>query len=124
VPACRFTSYLIRDRQLIVADQENTLFSIDTPLGFSVRTSREYWRTVLTKHPEMVDRLDNVKDALANPDEVRRSRRDGSVLLFYRREMGRPRWVVAVTKRPNGEGFLITAYRTDSVKEGERIWPV
>lgn len=107
-----------------MADQQDTLFSVDTPLGFSVRTSRAYWTTILTKHPDMVDRLDDVKAALASPDEVRSSRRDSGVLLFYRREMNRPRWVVAVTRRPNGEGFLITAYRTDVVKEGERLWPV
>jgi len=27
-------------------------------------------------------------------------------------------WVVAVTKRLNGDGFLITAYQTDAIKEG------
>ena len=28
----------------------------------------------------------------------------------------------AVAKRLNGEGFLITAYPTDAIKEGEQIW--
>jgi hypothetical protein len=27
-----------------------------------------------------------------------------------------------VTKRLNGEDFLITTYPTDAIKEGERIW--
>jgi hypothetical protein len=72
----------------------------------------------------MGDRLDDVKAALARPDEARRSRRDSSVFLFYRQETDRPRWVVAVTKRSDADGFLITAYRTDVVKEGERVWPV
>ncbi len=41
--------------------------------------------------------------------------------LFYRLE--RPlRWLCAVAKRLNGEGFLITAYPTDAIKEGEQIW--
>ncbi|MEO0080866.1 MAG: hypothetical protein ABIL25_01070 [candidate division WOR-3 bacterium] len=42
-------------------------------------------------------------------------------MLFYRVE--RPgRWTCAVVKRPGSEGFLITAYPTDAVKEGEQIW--
>jgi hypothetical protein len=30
----------------------------------------------------------------------------------------------AVAKRLNGEGFLITAYVTDTIKEGEHLWPI
>jgi hypothetical protein len=33
------------------------------------------------------------------------------------------RWVCAVAKRLNEDGFLITTYPTDAIKEGERIWP-
>ena len=55
------------------------------------------------------------------PDEIRRSRSDPAALLFYRLE--RPgRWLYAVTKRLNDEGFLITTYPADGIKEGERIW--
>ena len=32
------------------------------------------------------------------------------------------RWVVAVARRLNGDGFLITAYQTDAIKEGETLW--
>jgi len=37
--------------------------------------------------------------------------------------MERPgRWICAVAKRLNEEGFLITTYLTDAMKEGEQIW--
>jgi hypothetical protein len=32
------------------------------------------------------------------------------------------RWVVAVARRSNGDGFLITAYQTDVIKEGKTVW--
>ncbi len=96
-------------------------FEILTPLGFSVRTSQEYWQRLIAKHPDIEELEELVQLALAAPDEVRRSRRDAGILLFYwlRRE---ERWVVAVARRLNGDGFLITAYQTDSLKEGETIW--
>jgi hypothetical protein len=59
---------------------------------------------------------------IEEPDEVRRSRRDPAVLLFYRSDARRG-WVVAVTKHDGADGFLVTAYRTDAIKEGERLWP-
>lgn len=96
-------------------------FEIHTPLGFTVRTSDNYWQRLIAKHPDIADLEDLVQQALANPDEIRRSSRDTEVLLFYlaRKEK---RWVVAVARRLNGDGFLITAYQTDAIKEGETIW--
>ena len=44
-----------------------------------------------------------------------------AVFLFYRAELP-GRWICAVTKRLNAEGFLITTYPTDAIKEGERVW--
>lgn len=106
------------------AENQDWLFTVATPLGFSVRVSRAEWTTILAKHPDLTQRVEDVKAALTAPDEVRQSRRDAAVLLFYRQEAARARWVVAVTKRREEAGVLITAYRTDAVKEGKRIWPV
>ena len=96
------------------------LIEISTPLGFVVRTSPQYWQKIIAKHPDLTERLGLVQQALAAPDEIRRSSRDRNILLFYRTEDGR--WVVAVARRLNGDGFLVTAYRTDAIKEGETIW--
>jgi hypothetical protein len=99
------------------------LFAVTTPLGFTVRVSARYWGTIVGKHPDLADRLPDVQAALREPEEVRRSRRDPAVLLFYRSDGARERWVVAVTKHADGNGFLVTAYRIDAIKEGERLWP-
>jgi plasmid stabilization system protein ParE len=104
-------------------DATQDLFAVTTPLGFTVRVSARYWGTIVGKHPDLADRLLDVQAALREPDEIRRSRRDPAVLLFYRSDGPRERWVVAVAKHANGSGFLVTAYRTDAIKEGERLWP-
>jgi hypothetical protein len=105
-----------------MADSSDLLFEVATPLGFRVRVTRTYWQIIVTiKHPVMAGREKDVQETLQNPDEIRVSRKDPNVFLFYKPErMGR--WVCAVTKRLDGEGFLITAYPTDAIKEGERIW--
>lgn len=102
---------------------EDLLFEVTTPLGFRVRVTSTYWEMITTvKHPVMIGRESEVKSAIENPTEVRISRSDPAVYLFYRSErIGR--WVCAVTKRLNREGFLVTTYPTDTMKEGERIWP-
>ncbi len=73
----------------------DVLFEVLTPLGFTVRASKTYWDVIVTiKLPVMAGR--------ERPE----------------------RWVCAVAKRLNGDGFLITAYPTDVVKEGVQVWPV
>ena len=101
-------------------EEPQPLFEILTPLGFKVRTSAAYWQKIILKYPDLAEQLELVKRALALPDEIRRSSRDAEVLLFYL--AGEHRWVVAVARRANREGFLITAYQTDAIKEGETIW--
>jgi len=98
------------------------LFEVRTALGFSVRMQLPRWRLIVNeKHPAMNGRERDVEEALGIPEEIRRSRSDTDVYLFYRRE--RPdRWTCVVVKRLDGDGFVITAYPTDTIKEGERIW--
>jgi len=98
-------------------------FEVVTPLGFRVRVTRAYWELIITvKHPVMAGHETEVQETLAHPDEIRLSRSDPNVYLFYKSE-GIRRWVCAVARRLNGDGFLITTYPTDAIKEGEHLWP-
>ncbi|MGB7922206.1 MAG: hypothetical protein WCF57_03075 [Pyrinomonadaceae bacterium] len=101
---------------------DDLFFEVATPLGFSVRVTRNYWELIVTiKHPVMRGREADVQNALGEPDEIRRSRNDPTVHLFYRNERPK-RWICAIVKRLDGDGFLITTFPTDAIKEGERIW--
>ena len=101
---------------------DNILFEVPTPLGFSVRVTHNYWELIFTvKHPVMHGREMDVQNTLRMPDEIRRSRGDPAVYLFYRSEHPGC-WVCAVAKRLNDEGFLITTFPTDAIEEGEQVW--
>jgi len=93
-------------------------FDIKTPLGFTVRTTDEYWQKLLVKHPDLADLEELVEAALQLPDEIRESKRDSDVFLFYlqRREK---RWVVAVARRLNG---LITIFHKASDNQSLETW--
>jgi len=99
------------------------MFIANTPLGFRVRVDRARWELIVAEtHPARAGHEAGVEEALENPDEVRQSKTDTLVFLFYKAEKAK-RWVCAVTKKSDGEGFLITAYPTDAIKEGTKIWP-
>jgi len=108
---------------VVSSEPDRLLFEAVTPLGSSVRVTAERWGLIIAaKHPVMKGREGDVQTALEAPDEVRQSRIDPRVLLFYKAE-ARRRWTCAVTKHLADSAFLITAYPTDAIKEGVRIWP-
>lgn len=97
------------------------LFEIKTPLGFSVRCTKAYWDFIaMEKHPALRGHEEDIKTTLAEPDEIRRSRKDMQIFLFYRGNT--PRWFCAVAKQEADSGFLVTAYPTDAIKAGESVW--
>lgn len=85
-------------------------------------TSARWEAIVARKHPVMRGKDALVRQALQLPSEVRRSRRDPTVHLYYAAEPGTPYHVAVVVKHLNGDGFVITAYRTDRIKEGDVVW--
>ena len=82
-----------------MGDDADLLFEVRAPLGFSVRVSRARWELIASmKHPVMSGQEAVVRLTLESPDEIRRSRSDGDVLLFYKPE-GTRRWVCAVARQ-------------------------
>ena len=105
-----------------MSEEKEVLFEVMTPLGFQVRVTKAYWELIVTiKHPVMAGREEDVKKALAQPDEIRQSKSDEMVFLFYKEEREK-RWICAVSKQTGTEGFLITTYPTDAIKEGVQVW--
>jgi len=105
-----------------MSEEKEVLFEVMTPLGFQVRVTKSYWELIVTiKHPVMAGREEDVKMALAQPDEIRQSKSDEMVFLFYKEEREK-RWICAVSKQTGSEGFLITTYPTDAIKEGVQVW--
>ena len=97
-------------------------FKIRTPLGVIIRTTKEYWqRIVTTKHPSIGKYEARAKEALEDPDQVRRSTQDVRVHLYYK-SIGKLSVCVVTDHVNNKQGYIITAYLTDRIKEGEQIY--
>lgn len=101
---------------------ERPYFCIKTPLKKEICVTRRYWKYIVTiKHPVLLGKEHEIQGTLHNPDLIRRSITDRKVFLYYQRS-GKY-YYCAVVRHENGAGFLITAYRTDKIKEGEPVWP-
>lgn len=68
----------------------------------------------------------DIERVLQSPAEVRVSRSDDTVQLFYefyaRTRVG-GKWLCVVVKYTLEDAFVVTAYLTDQLKTGDTIWP-
>lgn len=97
-------------------------FKVKTPLGITIRTTKEYWQRIINiKHPSIAKYESKVKEALKDPDEVRRSTKDLRVHLYYR-SIGKVSVCVVADHTDKQSGYMITAYLTDRIKEGETVY--
>jgi hypothetical protein len=93
--------------------------------GMPVRLTDERLAHIL-EHPEMADRGPTIAETLRQPDHIMGSLADPQARLYYRFYTGTlvgDKYVCVVVKLVGEDAFVLTAYLTDSVKRGRRIWP-
>lgn len=102
-------------------DVSNIAFEVKSKLGVVVKTTRGYWNIIIqVKHPSVKGKEKNVKDTLSLPDEIRVSKRDKDVYLFYKKY--RNKFLCVVSRIHRKSGYIITSYYTEKIKEGELKW--
>lgn len=96
-------------------------FEVETPLGVKIRTTRDYWKKITTiKHPIIAKYEKQVKESLKKPTEIRRSKQDPKVHLYYLDICNI--YVCTVCDHVNDKsGYIITAYLTKRIREGEKV---
>jgi hypothetical protein len=93
--------------------------------GLNIRLTDERLQHIM-EHPEMADLERAIGDTLARPEQVIESLSDPQARLYYRWYVGTrvgDKHLCVVVKIRGDDAFVLTAYLTDTVKKGRRIWP-
>lgn len=91
----------------------------------SIRLADERQQHLESTHPEMKGQIGRIEQTLASPDKVVRSKTDPLVELFYKFYRSTPvteKYLCVVVKSLESDHFIVTAYFTDSIKQGEILW--
>lgn len=84
-----------------------------------VELTNERKSHILTAHPELKNYFEKFIDVLKNPDEIRISKIDKKVLLFYKYfatiQGGK---YLSITVKIDKRNFVLTAYITDKIRAG------
>ena len=94
---------------------------LKTSLGKTVELTSERKKHIFLFHPDLKPYFGRVRDVLLDPDEVRISKSDPKVLLFYKyfdNILGGKYIMVGV--KTNGRWFILTSYLTNQILSGEK----
>lgn len=100
------------------------VFEVIDRFGRKIRLTDERQKHLLKKR-EMRNQEERLKETLISLDQVRRSVKDKNVLIFYKYYSNTPvtkKHLAVVTKTLNKEGFILSSYFTDRIKEGVEVW--
>jgi len=100
------------------------IFEIIDKLGRKIRLTKE--RSIhIIERSEMVGQEERIRETLVNPNLIKESVSDNSVLIYYKHYLDTPvteKYLVVIEKVFNTEGVILTSYFTDRIKEGATIW--
>lgn len=90
-------------------------------LGKDFTLTVERKRHIFTYHPDLMPYFPNLKKVFLEPDNVRVSKSDPKVLLFYKyfATIKGGRYIVGVIK-VNARSFVLTAYFSNRALSGEQ----
>jgi hypothetical protein len=94
--------------------------------GLAIRLTDERRHHIL-EHPEMAEMEDAIEETLRDPERVVRSFSDPDAHLYYRfyfRTVVGGKFLCVVVKLVEKDAFVLTAYLTNRIKKGERLWPI
>ncbi|MCH8922230.1 MAG: DUF4258 domain-containing protein [Planctomycetes bacterium] len=102
---------------------QRVIFRVTSPLGYSVELTRNRWREIIRfKHPAIESYQDEAKQCVLQPVLIRASAKDPDVHLHYL-PLKSGKHICVVVSPGNSDGrFVVTAYLTNRIKQGDELW--
>jgi len=92
--------------------------------GRAVRLTEERMAHIL-EHAEMEGQLDKLGEGLQEPDVIVRSQHDPNVHLYHKHYAATPvseKYLLVAVKVAEDDAFVLTAFFTNTIQKGERLW--
>lgn len=108
-------------QEVIKNNEKKNLFQVKSALNKYIKTTKDYWQKItIIKHPSIKGKEKEVQKTLKSPDIIRVSNSDKDIFLYYRKYC--KNYLCVIVRHENGNGFIITVYITNKIKEGKQIW--
>ena len=96
------------------------VFEIIDRHGRKIHLSMERWKHIIHDHPEMLTKLEEIKDIVRNPLIIKESKDDESVNHYYKYFKNlkqKARYLLVSVKYLNKHGYVITSFYVDKIRK-------
>ncbi len=93
------------------------IFKIKDKTGRSISLSEDKWKHIITKHPEIENKLEKVKQVLIKPDLIIPHKFDNTKRNYYIYYKDKKRYLLVAVKYLNSEGYVNTSFMARHIKK-------
>jgi len=79
----------------------------------------------ILEHAEMGGQIDKLGEVLQEPDVIVQSQHDTEVYLYHKHYAATPvteKYLLVAVKVAEDDAFVLTAFFTNAITKGERLW--
>lgn len=91
------------------------IFEIKDKSGRKIHLSKERWKHIITKHPNMVDKLEGIKQTLIKPILVVPHKFDETMRNYYIYYKRQKNYLLVSVKYLNNKGYVATSFITRKI---------
>ncbi|MEK6819670.1 MAG: PBECR2 nuclease fold domain-containing protein [Nanoarchaeota archaeon] len=89
------------------------VFEIKDKSGRKIHLSKERWKHIVLKHPDIGGRLEEIKQVLEKPDLIISHKFDDAMRNYYKYYKSEKCYLLISVKYLNGKGFVATSFFTE-----------
>jgi len=86
------------------------IFEIIDKTGRKIRLTKERWAHIAVKHPDLSDKVEEIKLALEKPTIILPHKYDNNKRNYHRYQKETQDYLLVIVKYLNGEGYIATAF--------------
>lgn len=96
------------------------IFRINEKLGKSIRLTKERWKHIIERHPEVKPLLSKIKNTLQNPEIITQNPFNKNEKYYHKYFNSLNNYLIIVLEIE--KGFIITIFIARKRKKGEISW--
>lgn len=94
---------------------ENYIFEVVDKSGRRIRLTRERWAHITTSHPDMADKIEEIKLTLIKPTIIVPNKYDDNKRNYYRYQKRTKDYILVIVRYLNNEGYIASAFYTSKL---------
>jgi hypothetical protein len=98
----------------------SNIFEIIDKTGRKIRLTKRQWIHIITKHPDLFEKEEKIKETLEKPEIILMHKFDRNTRNYCKYDKNEKAYLLVAVRYLNGEGFVITSFYTRKIKKHEQ----